>query len=231
MNVSHPNAEFVAGAIDWLPTASFNEAIAFYEELGAAEADDWTIAQIGKADRFFLFTHLLNRPDGAHPWLYERCREVEANTDGYLDLWSREHYKSSLITFAGAVQEILRDPDITIGIFSHTRPIAKGFLRQIKSEFEGNEKLKQLYPDILWQSPRRESPKWSEDDGIVVQRRGNPKESTVEAWGLVDGQPTGKHFKLLIYDDVVTLESITSPEMIGKVTNAWALSLNLGSSS
>lgn len=64
-----------------------------------------------------------------------------------------------------------------------------------------------------------------------MRRKSNPKESTVEAWGLVDGQPTGKHFKLLIYDDVVTLESVTSPEMIAKVTNAWALSLNLGAAS
>jgi hypothetical protein len=226
----HPNSEFIEGARGWLPTAPFNEAVAFYEEFCIEGADDWTIAEIGKIDRFFLLTHLLNRPDVAHPWLYARCREVEANPDGYIDLWSREHYKSTIITYAGAIQEILKDPEITIGIFSHTRPISKGFLRQIKTEFEGNEKLKQLYPDTLWQSPRREAPKWSEDDGIVVRRKGNPKESTVEAWGLVDGQPTGKHFKLLIYDDVVTLESVTSPEMITKVTNAWSLSLNLGAS-
>lgn len=224
----HPNSEFVAGARDWLPAATFKEAVAFYEEFCAEGADDWTVAEIGKIDRFFLLTHLLHRTDAAAPWIYERCREVEAAPDGYLDLWSREHYKSTIITYAGAIQEILRDPEITIGIFSHTRPIAKGFLRQIKMEFEGNDTLKQLYPGALWQSPRKEASKWSEDDGICVKRKGNPKESTVEAWGLVDGQPTGKHFKLLIYDDVVTLESITSPEMIAKVTNAWALSLNLG---
>lgn len=227
----HPNSEFVASAREWLPTATFKESVAFYEEFCADGADDWTVAEIGKADRFFLLTHLLRRPDAAHPWLYERCREVEREPDGRLDLWAREHFKSTLITYAGAVQEILRDPEITIGIFSHTRPIAKGFLRQIKTEFEGNETLKQLYPGILWQSPRKEAGKWSEDDGIVVRRKSNPKESTVEAWGLVDGQPTGKHFKLLIYDDVVTLESVTSPEMIAKVTNAWALSLNLGAAS
>lgn len=226
--MAHPNRQFVAQAAEWLPGAEFREALAFYEEFCGAGADDWTVAEIGKVDRFFLATHLLGRADLVHPWLYARCREVERAPDGHLDLWAREHGKSSLITFSGAVQEILRDPEITIGIFSHTRPIAKGFLRQIKSEFEGNEKLKQLYPDILWQAPRREAQKWSEDDGIVVRRKGNPKEATVEAWGLVDGQPTGKHFRLLIYDDVVTLESVTSPEMINKVTNAWALSLNLG---
>lgn len=119
--------------------------------------------------------------------------------------------------------------EITFGIFSHTRPIAKGFLRQIKVEFEINQTLKDLYPDILYQNPHKESPKWSEDDGITVKRKSNQKEATVEAWGVVDGQPTGKHFFILNYDDLVTRESVNSPDMIKKTTDALELSFNLGS--
>jgi hypothetical protein len=63
-----------------------------------------------------------------------------------LDLWAREHYKSTVITFALTIQDILNDPEITVGIFSHTRPIAKAFLRQIKQEFETNEDLKAGFP-------------------------------------------------------------------------------------
>lgn len=153
---------------------------------------------------------------------------MQAAPNGYLDLWAREHYKSTIITFGLTIQEILNNPDITVGIFSHTRPIAKGFLRQIKREFEANENLKLLYDDVLWANPHKESPKWSEDDGIVVKRKGNPKESTVEAWGLVDGQPTGKHFDRTVYDDVVTRESVNTPDMIEKTTEALELSYNLG---
>ncbi|HTN72853.1 MAG TPA: Hint domain-containing protein, partial [Methylomirabilota bacterium] len=64
--------------------------------------------------------------------------------------------------------------------------------------------------------------------GIIVKRKGNPKEATVEAWGLVDGQPTGRHFILRVYDDVVTRESVTTAEQVKKTTDAWELSLNLG---
>jgi phage terminase large subunit-like protein len=154
---------------------------------------------------------------------------VQASPNGHLDLWAREHFKSTIITYALTIQNILNDPEITVGIFSHTRPIAKGFLRQIKREFESNEDLKRLYPDILWANPQKEAPKWSEDDGIVVKRKGNPKESTVEAWGVVDGQPTSKHFKVLNYDDIVTKESVGTPEMMAKTTDALVLSYNLGS--
>ncbi|MFI5270073.1 MAG: hypothetical protein ACHQ7M_22070, partial [Chloroflexota bacterium] len=59
-------------------------------------------------------------------------------------------------------------------------------------------------------------------------RKSNPKEGSVEAWGLVDGQPTGAHFGLRVYDDVVTQESVNTPEQIKKTTDAWELSDNLG---
>lgn len=187
------------------------------------------LRELARTDLFFLLTRVLNRADADRDWLFDRCNEVQAAPDGYLDLWAREHYKSTIITFALTIQEILKNPEITIGIFSHTRPIAKGFLRQIKREFELNEHLKALFPEVLYENPRKESPKWSEDDGIVVRRATNPKEATVEAWGLVDGQPTSKHYALMIYDDVVTRESVTTPDMIAKTTDAWALSRNLSS--
>lgn len=181
-----------------------------------------------REDLFFLLTIGCKRKDVNRPWLYDRCREVEANPDGFLDLWARDHYKSTIITFAQSISDILNDPSVTIGIFSHTRPIAKAFLNQIKSELEKNSYLKALFPEVLYANPQTESPKWSLDGGIVVKRETNPKESTIEAWGLVDGQPTSKHFKVLVYDDVVTKESVTTPEQIKKTTEAFEMSLNLG---
>lgn len=192
-----------------------------------------------RTDLFYLLTDVLNRADIDRPWLEARCREVQVGPNGFLDLWAREHYKSTIITFGKTIQDILAshgdDPlsewegrEVTVGIFSHTRPISKGFLRQIKGEFERNDRLKDLFPDVLWANPYRDAPKWSEDDGIVVRRKSNPKEATLEAWGLVDGQPTSKHFFVQVYDDVVTKESVTTPEMIAKTTAALELSYNLG---
>lgn len=200
------------------------EANAAYREILSNPAD---VRELALNDLFFLLVYVLNRPDADNEWLHARCREVETSPDGYLDLWAREHYKSTIITWALTVQDILRDPEITVGIFSHTRPISKSFLRQIKREFEQNKLLQELFPHIC-PPVKGETRTWSEDDGLVVRRRANPKEATLEAWGLVDGQPTGKHFSLMVYDDVVTLSSVTTPEQIRKTTDAWKLSLNLG---
>lgn len=187
------------------------------------------IRELTKVDRYYLLVKILKRKDVLHPWVYARCREVEAAPDGYLDIWAREHFKSSIITYAGIIQEVIKDPEITVGIFSHTKPIAKSFLAQIKREFEGNDALRVLFPDIFWQDPQRQSPSWSLDGGIIVKRDSNPAVATIEAHGLVDGQPTGKHFKLLVYDDVVVPESVSTPDQIAKTTESWSLSDNLGS--
>ena len=47
-----------------------------------------------------------------------------------------------------AIQDILKNPEITVGIFSHTRPIAKAFLDQIKNELQDNILLKE-FQDIV----------------------------------------------------------------------------------
>ena len=212
--------------ISWY-TRRLNDAFEAGGEDGYHEAR----AFLGRNDLFYLLVYILNRKDCLHPWIFERVREVQKASDGYLDLWSREHYKSTILTFALNIQTILNNPEITIGIFSHTRDIAKGFLRQIKQELETNDDLKFLYPDVLWRDPKNQSPVWSLDNGIVVKRKGNPKESTVEGWGVVDSQPTSKHFDVLDYDDLVTLDTVSgrdASEKIKKCTIAWATSLNLG---
>lgn len=214
------------------PYTNIQQALRYYEAV-ELEADDTDVLKEAKrhlcrTDLFYLLVWVCDRHDMLHPWLFDRCREVQENPDSYLDLWSRGHYKSTTITFAKTIQDILINPEITIGIFAHTRPIAKGFLRQIKRELETNKDLQELFPDILYAEPHKEAMQWSEDGGLIVKRRTNPKEATLEAWGLVDGQPTSKHYRLRVYDDVVTRESVTTKEQIDKTTDAWELSQNLG---
>jgi hypothetical protein len=152
---------------------------------------------------------------------------VESAPDEHIDIWAREHYKSTIITFGGSIQEIIRDPEVTIGIFSHTKSIAEKFLSQIKMELERNEILVWAFPEIFYEDPQQQSPRWSVQKGIQVKRFGNPKEASVEAWGLVDGSPVSAHFGLMIYDDVVVPASVGTPDQIIKTTEAWSMSLNL----
>ena len=122
------------------------EALDWYVELQAAAAANGAgdlravRAWLGRNDLYFLLIDLLGRrdmletkhrvPDGPD-WLFARCREVQADPDGHLDLWAREHFKSSIITFGLTIQEILNNPEITIGIFADINKTAKPFLAQV----------------------------------------------------------------------------------------------------
>lgn len=209
-----------------------NEAHAIYRQLlGQAKRDNCrqaTVAQLGRTDLFFLLVFVLHRGDADNDWVFDRCREVQANPNGYVDLWWREGYKTTIITIAQTIQDLINDPEETFGILSFTRPAAKKVLRVIKVELETNRELQELYPYVFWSNPKKDSPKWSEDEGLVVIRKGNPKEASVEAWGLIDGQPVGPHFSKLIYEDIVNKDMVRTPEAIKKMNEAVLESLNLG---
>lgn len=223
------SADFLAFARQF-PTASFRKALTLYDIAMADGATADEMAYLACNDRYFLLTQILRRTDAIHPWLYDRCREVEADPDGYLDLWARYHYKSTIGTFAGLIQEIIRDPNITIAIFSITKDVAAKFGRQIMREIEENPMLAEVFPDVFHASPVDEAPLWSRDQGITVRRQENPKEPTLSWYGLLDALPTGSHFKLRDYDDVITerVTTMTDTDQIKRIMTQWELSQNLG---
>jgi hypothetical protein len=222
-SANRPLADFLLDELHYL---DFEQTLEFYRDI-VPRLTPHSRALLGCNDRFFLLTALLNRRDACHPWIFDRCREVENDPDGHIDLWARYHYKSTLITFAGTIQEVLCDPEIKVCIFSVVKPISQAFLKQIKEELENNEYLKSIYGDVLWEFPRRHAPTWSIEKGIVVKRASNPKEATVEAHGLIDGQPTSRHYDLHVYDDVVTQDHLT-PDAMRKTTERLELADNLG---
>lgn len=186
------------------------------------------LRELCQTDLFFLLHFVLGINAVNHPWIVARIREVEDDHNGTLDLWSREHFKSTILTYGLLIQKLLCNPEERICIFSHTRGIAKAFLRRIKLTFETHDLLKTLFPDVLYKDPKSESPKWSEDDGIIIRRKGVYNEASIEAWGLVDGMPTSRHYTIRDYDDVVTKDSVTTPEQIRKTDEAFKLSQFLG---
>ncbi len=197
-----------------------------------SEAIRQAMRELVRKDLFYLLVKVMGRTDADRDWIYDRCKEVYEDPNGHLDVWAREHYKSTIITYALTIQDVLKNPEVKICIFSFVRPIAKDFLGQIKFELENNDILKWLFPEILWADPRNDAPKagvpWNLEKGLVVKRQSKPKEATIETSGLVDGQKTGPHYDIRIYDDVITKEQVTNPEMIKKVTEAWEFSINLG---
>lgn len=213
--IDHP-AELVQEAEYWARTIGHCEPEMRLEHLR------W----LAKNDLYFLMVYILGIRDINTQWHLERCREIQTAHQGVFDLWSRGSGKSAIKTQGLIIQKILNDPDVCICIFSHTRPIAKDFLSKIKRPFESHELLRSLFPEIIWSNVNK-APVWSLDHGIMVQRESVTRgESTVEAWGLVDGQPTMKHYDWIFYDDIQK-EKLTEYS-IAAIDDAFQTSLGLG---
>ena len=117
--------------------------------------------------------------------------------------------------------------EATICLLSATASLAQSFLKQIMVELQTNGVLIALFPDILYENPSRNAACWGINTGITVKRNSNRSESTVEAWGLLNAQPTGKHFGKLNYDDIVTKEVAMSGVLNLKLIESLENSFNL----
>lgn len=184
------------------------------------------MAEMGKADLFFFIVYILNRKDLNTDWHFQRIREVQENPDGMLDLWFRGSGKTSIITHGMTIWNIMQDPERTFGICSWSRRAAIDIVKAIKTELESNELLKSLYPEVLYDNPETESVRWTEEKGLVVKRTSTKREATVEGTGL-DTQATGRHWDYIIYDDIVSVNNVTSQEVIKNTTDALLTSFNL----
>jgi len=194
-----------------------------HKDLGLDSEYNRVVREMALSDFFFFCFYVLELPVN-NPFCLARIHEVEKKNHLTLDLWAREHLKSTLLTYAMPIWELIHNKEERIAIFSHTRALAKSFLRRIKECLETNTKLLNAFPDIFFANPSKDSPKWSENDGLFVRRDRVYNEASVEAWGLVDSMPTGKHYTIRVYDDIVTENSITTRAQRAKVEERFGLS-------
>ena len=81
-------------------------------------------------------------------------------------------------------------------------------LRWIETQFESNARLRALWPHRCWDNPRKEARKWNESE-LVLPRTLQFPESSIETMG-VGGAVTGRHYNILIKDDLVSIDAANS---------------------
>ena len=183
------------------------------------------VRELAKKNLFFLCTYLMDMDYVDNDFAYNFCAEIDKKCFGRMWICAREHYKSTLISFAFAIQCLLRNPEERIGIYAYNANLAESCLGKIRTELEVNEKLKYYFDDIFYNDPQKESPMWRADS-ILVKRNTRARESSIECSGLITGQKTGRHYTIGIYDDCVTPDSVLTGDAIKHVIKTWQISLN-----
>lgn len=214
-----------------LPNVTYSrDYYGIFARVSKGELPDFeTHRELCLTDLWYLVFFVAKIPVANHPFWVRVCKEVQDGPRSHtVDMWAREHGKSSIITVAETIQRILNNAEERIVILSYARQAALTFLRQIKQIFEGSDYLKHFFPDVLYDKPEKDAFKWSEETGLCVRRKGFTKEMTLEAYGLIEGMPVGRHFTGRVYDDIVTQDLVNTPELMQKVKDTFDMSLNLG---
>lgn len=133
----------------------------------------------------------------------------------------REVGKTTCITQGYPIQRICADPNVSILICNEKEQNAKDYLAAIKWQFESNELLRALFPEVIPSDLNDTA--WSASR-IVVNRTSGRKEPTVFVIG-VGGTVTGAHPDIVIVDDMISREAMENARAgsrtIMEQTNRW----------
>ena len=195
-------------------------------------------AHLCLTDMYFLLRYGCNIPSYAidQPFPVWRCNRFDEDRDSEQGMDRRAYFvfrggfKSLIFNYGGNLQSILAHPEDGGCILSYNNPAAKTFFKPIKATLEDNEILKSWFPDVLYKNPKKESPLWTQDEGIVVRRKTNRQEPTLMSAGLIDSLPTRMHFNRRIFDDVVTRENTRTRNSMDEIIAQWQLADNIDSS-
>lgn len=135
-----------------------------------------------------------------HLALLEHQQTVGDNI-GAIEMAPRGYGKSTILTICRTIFEIIRNPDIRILIASNTAAQSEVPLREIKQHLEENTELLSIFGEFA-----NTRGKWDVREISVLPRQIHRKEATVTTLG-VGGPVTGRHYDLIISDDLVDEEN------------------------
>jgi hypothetical protein len=122
----------------------------------------------------------------------------------------RNHLKSTVVTVVWVLQQILNNFDIRVCVNNAKYDTAQEFVQTIQSFLEPEGKLAKIFGNFR-------SPKfpWNRDSFTIAQRRLARAQPTVMA-ASIDSILNGKHFDLIINDDLVEPNNVRTKEQIQK---------------
>ena len=180
-------------------------------------------AKKGRDDLFWLCKNVLGYDkvrEKPHQDLIDFMESATKRTK--LILMPRGSFKSSVITVAYTIQQMIRNPNIRILISSETQNKSIKFVSEIKAHIEGNAKFKALYGNWM-----NRGNIWKSNEFVIKPRTIPKKEPTIMAGSLERQSLTGLHFDYVVLDDVVSQTNTGSDDAIEKTIDHYKLLLSI----
>ncbi|MCJ7767086.1 hypothetical protein MUP79_01665 [Candidatus Bathyarchaeota archaeon] len=129
-----------------------------------------------------------------------------------LILWPRGHAKTETTSVNYNSWLVGKYPDIHINLVTKTSTLAQEILTALITRFEVDERYREIFGELKPQNAKA----WNSSE-IIVKRNEISKNPTIKATGLM-GPITGGRSDLVICDDVIDEENVTSRLQIEKAS-------------
>ena len=151
-----------------------------------------------------------------------------------LALMPRGTLKSTVITVAFTIQFNLNFPNGRVLIVSETFTKSKAFLGEIKTHYEKNKKLREIYGTIyrnedgsaMTPNQNEKNDTWSTEQLNLSSRNRPLKEGSIECAGI-GVTKNGMHYDLILADDLHSELNTKEKEQIDKVKEYFKLLFSL----
>lgn len=175
-----------------------------------------------RQDLKFLCTKFLGMDAWASPLHDDLATFLDGPDHKKLILIPRGHLKSSIVTVGWTIQQILRDFNTRVLIASATWDRAREFLAQISGYLTDKSPLCEIFG--AFDGP---GSKFTQDRIEISQKTsGTARGATVRTAGI-ETALTGGHPDIIILDDLVEENNISTKEQIQKVIRFYENSLDL----
>lgn len=181
-------------------------------------SDASEVVRLCRESLWFLCTQILGFTD----WdkLHDDIeRQLNRPSRRKLILIPRDCQKTSMVTKAWAIQNLLKNPDLRILIANQVWDKAREMLYEIKQLLENKSPLPQLFGPFL-------SDRWREDD-IVIRQRSKALSAPSIATTGVGAEQTSTHYDMIFHDDLVGKENYRTPELREKTLEFYRSSISL----
>lgn len=138
----------------------------------------------------------------------------------------RYSFKSAICTAGYSLWKLVKNPNLRILIYSDSAGKASGFLTDIKNHIEGkapNSRFREFYPN--WETDPHKG-KWNESEIIVSTRDYAHREPSIDTGGI-DSSKVGKHYDIIIFDDIVSDINCTTKQQMDKIHDCYKKALSL----
>lgn len=137
-----------------------------------------------------------------------------------LILIPRGHLKSSIVTIAWTIQQLLRDPNKRVLIRNAVWDQSRRFLGQIQGYLEDGQL------PVIFGAFKNSKTVWTKEECEIVQRKVKKASPSIMTAGL-ETSLTGLHFDIIVDDDLVNDKNTSTKEQIQKVIDVYNDSFNL----